>query len=258
MVELRWIGTVAAAVALIAASTLSLPLDAAQAEPAAPKVTLEFDRPPDFDQKLPDGLFQIGAVEIGYFDASRLVHVDKVERGQLQVQGDKIRVEFPLATLPAGNSRVTLRLRTLSGGAPSDWSAPAGDVTAPTRPRESSPRANSSAGAAPRAPRTQRALTVRDIETRPALDEALKAVLGADGSVESALSSFTRIGDLATAVVISRTHGVSFQRLCAAAKGPPKRSLSRAVRAVGPKFNSKAFRKARTEARQLLEQKAGG
>jgi hypothetical protein len=98
-------------------------------------------------------------------------------------------------------------------------------------------------------------LTVRDIETRPALDEALKAVLGTDGSMESTLSSFTRITDLATAVVISRTHAVSFQRLCAAVKGPPKRSLSKAVRTLLPQIRGAAFRQARAEARRLLDQK---
>ena len=77
-------------------------------------------------------------------------------------------------------------------------------------------------------------------------------MLGPNQRLDTALSAFDNVRDLALAVVISRTHKLKFVDLCAAMKGPPPLRLPAALLRLNPKLDANAVvRSARDEARTL-------
>jgi hypothetical protein len=212
-------------------------------DPAPQAVTLEFDLPPSVETK-GAARFELHAVQIAVVSSSRTRQIVSVERSQWQIHGDKAQVSFQLAAVPPGSNPVTLRLRFLSDGPAGEWSPATSEIRAP----------ETTVGEAPsRAPRPPKGVAPSALDSRSALKQATIDLLGPNQPLETALSAFNNVRDLALAVVISRAHQLKFVDLCTAIIGPPTLRLPAALRQLDPKIDADAVtRSARKEARTLL------
>ena len=208
------------------------------------QITLEFDLPPGFADRAPNGGFVFSALQVGYFGAdASLLRAVEVPREAIRVSGKTAQVSIPLVPLPAANTRVNIRLRGLSSGKPGEWSQPVGPITMPAIPV---------ATRAERAARV-RGIDARQLDRRATLQAALQPLLATDFGLADALGSYGGIQELGTAVVLSRKHGLSFPQLSRTVKGPPVLSLAAAVRTLRPSLDAlKAVQEARLEARTLI------
>jgi hypothetical protein len=215
-----------------------------QTAPATAPLTIEFELPSDFSARAPDGTFVWRTLQVGYFGArGDLIRASEIPRDAIRISGRTGRVSLPMIPLPAGANRVTIRLRGLSSGRPGEWSQSI-DVTMPAVERERRARPT----AAARTPRP----TAADVARRPALKEALDPLLGPDLTLDEVLASFPRLQELALAVVLGRTHGVPFSKLCAIVRGPPRATVANAARKLRPALDGRTLNTARGEARKLL------
>jgi hypothetical protein len=210
----------------------------------ADQITLEFDLPPGFADRAPNGGFVLSALQVGYFGPDgTLLRAVEVPREAIRATGKSAQVSIPRFPLPRGNTRVNIRLRGLSSGRPGEWSQPVGPISMPEIPVPTR---------AERAART-RGIDPRQMDRRTALQAALQPLLATDFGVEEALGSYGGIQELGTAVVLSRKHGLSFSQLSRTVKGPPVVSLAAAVRKLRPSLDAtKVVQDARLEARTLV------
>jgi hypothetical protein len=220
-----------------------------QRGPSDPSVTLEFDLPPEFAARNADGSFVLRAIQVGLFGSgSALVRIIEIARDEIRVSGRTAQVSIPAFPLPAGANRVDIRVRSLSSGNPGAWSEVVGPLTLPAIERELRDRPAARA----------RGVTSQELMRRPALKEALDPLLGSDLSLDEALGSFSRVQDLATAVVLTRTQSLSFAALCHALRGSPASSLTDALARLKPSVNAtQAVQAAQAEARRLLARPRG-
>jgi hypothetical protein len=215
-----------------------------QGPPATSPLTIEFNLPSDFSTRAPDGTFVWRALQIGYFGArGDLIRASEIPRDAIRVSGRTGQVSIPTLPMPAGANRVSIRLRGLSSGRPGEWSESI-NVTMPALERG---RRTRTAAAA----RTRR-LTPEDIARRPALKQALNPLLGSNLALDEVLDSFSRVQELALAVVLSRTHGIQFSMLCRIVRGPPRTSVAAAARKLQPPLDGRTLNTARAEARKHL------
>jgi hypothetical protein len=218
-------------------------------DPAPQAVTLEFDAPPSVETK-GDARFALNAVEIAVVGASRTLQTVRVERTEWKIRGNKAEVSFQLAAVPRGSNPVTLRLRFLSDGPVGEWSTAAGEIRAPETTVVEAPIR---AARPPRASRPPRGVAPTELDSRSALKRATLQLLGPNQPLETALSAFSNVRDLALAVVVSRAHQVNFVDLCRTIKGPPTLGLSAALLQLNPQIDADAvMRNARQEARTLF------
>jgi hypothetical protein len=230
-------GYARAALAPVAASGAQ---DASDSAPQA--ITLEFDVPPSVETT-GAARFELRALQIAVVSSSRTLQSLTVERTGWQIRGNKAQVSVQLAAVPRGSNPVTLRLRFLSDGPAGEWSTATSEIRAPETAVVEGPS---------RASRPPRGVAPSELDSRSALKQATIDLLGPNQPLETALSAFNNVRDLALAVVISRTHQLKFVDLCAAIKGPPTLGLSAALRQLDPKIDaSSVTRNARREARTL-------
>lgn len=214
--------------------------DAPDSAPQA--VTLEFDVPPSVETK-GAARFELHAVLIAVVSSSRTLQTVSVERTEWQIRGNKAQVSFQLAAVPRGSNPVTLHLRFLSDGPAGEWSTATGEIRAPETTVVEVPS---------RASRPPKGVAPRALDSRSALKQATIDLLGPNQPLETALSAFNNVRDLALAVVISRAHQLKFVDLCTAIKGPPALRLSAALLQLDPKIDANSVtQKARREARRL-------
>ena len=214
--------------------------DASDSAPQA--VTLEFDVPPSVETQ-GAARFELHAVLIAVVSSSRTLQTVTVGRTEWQIRGNKAQVSFQLAAVPRGSNPVTLRLRFLSDGPAGEWSTASSEIRAPETTVVEGPR---------RAARPPRGVAPSQLDSRSALKQATLDLLGPNQPLETALSAFNNVRELALAVVVSRAHQLKFVDLCAAIKGPPTLGLSAALLKLDPKIDaSSVMRNARREARTL-------
>jgi len=215
--------------------------DASDSAPQA--VTIEFDVPPSVETK-GAARFELHAVQIAVVSSSRTLQIVSVERTAWQIRENTAQVSFQLAAVPRGSNPVTLRLRFLSNGPPGEWSTATSGITAPESTGVEVPS---------RASRSPKGVAPSELDSRSALKQATIVLLGPNQPLETALSAFNNVRDLALAVVISRTHQLKFVDLCKAIKGPPALRLSAALLQLNPKIDANSVgQNARREARTLL------
>jgi hypothetical protein len=211
----------------------------ADARGGAQPILLEFDLPDDFWARTAAGEFQVVAIRIGFFQpkvATPLMTRD-AGRAAIAVEGRVGRLPIP-DVMPFGYGRVVMRLQSLSASGPGPWSEPSPPVTLAERPPPSGP------------PRPR---TLADLERYPALNEALQQLLGRRAT-GAEVSTFRRIEDLATAVVLSQKYELVFPDLCKILRGPPPLTLRGAVRRLLPSLdNRQVVRAAGIEAQALLK-----
>jgi hypothetical protein len=215
-------------------------LEQAQSEKARVAVApirVEFDLPADFHERDAAGEFVIRAIRIGFFEpkvATPLATRD-VRRGAVEVDGNVGRLPLP-DLMPSGYGRVLIRLQSLSASGPGPWSEPSPPVTLPERQPPGPPRP----------------LILADVERYPVLNDALRQVLGRRPTGDE-VSTFRRIDDLATAVVLTRRFEIALPDLCKILRGPPRRTLRGAIKHLFPALNNiQVVREASLEARALL------
>ena len=216
---------------------------AQDASDSAPQtVTLEFDVPPRVETK-GAAKFELRAVQIAVVSSSRTLQIVNVERTEWQIRGNKAQVSFQLAPVPRRSNPVTLRLRFLSDGPAGEWSTATGGIRAPETTVVEAPS---------RASRPPRGVAPSALDSRSALKQATIDALGPNQPLETALSAFNNIRDLALAVVISRDHRLKFVDLCTAMKGSPTLRLSAALLKLNPKIDANSVtQNAKPEARRL-------
>ena len=96
-------------------------------------------------------------------------------------------------------------------------------------------------------------MTAAQLDRHPALKTAVEPLLDGDLEIEDLPRSFSRVQDLALAVVIARTHDVPLPQICEALQEDRKRSLTDALRTLRPTLDvASAVEAARPEARKLL------
>lgn len=230
------------------------PVTTAGVQPAVPEtLTLEFEPPPEFHEQTKDGAYVITGFRVGYFRAApdehrknaqpRPVHTTFIARDALQIVGPLVRVSFKPEPMRRGNTEVVFRVQAVRAGADGYWSEPTGAMTLAER--------------GPAARRVK--LTLEEsVAAYPALVEALKkldanAAPRAEPGKNPLYSAFRRAGDLATAVVICRDHGVPCAELAERMIGPPREPLSRALRHWKEESAIPGLIKsARSESRRLL------
>jgi hypothetical protein len=222
----------------------------------AGRVTLEFDVAPDMLTRDANGRFRVTAFQVGFFDErARLVRALEIPRADATIDSTKVRLQVPLITVQRNEpSRMTIRVRPLSSGALAPWSAPAGSVNLPqvaAADRRGRDRAAGKAGGP--AATGEAKLTPADLERYPTLKAAVSEMLDGKLSYAEAVASFSRVQELALAVVMSRKHDVPLPRICAAMlDGSP--SFPEALRRVKSSINpAQELRGARSEARALLK-----
>ena len=218
-----------------------------QAAGAAAPVSLGFELPPDFWRRDADGSYAVTGFRVGYFPpiGSSPFRMVEVARGAVKVNGTIGQILLEISQLPAGASRVVIRLQTLSGGKASAWSEASpliGPATAPPR----SPRQTA-------ASRRPQSVAAADVERHVRLAEALKKTLPPGARLEDVLAAYRRIDDLAVAVALCRDNKIALTALSQKILGPPRRSLPVAVRELRPDLERRAIRQARVDARQLLD-----
>jgi hypothetical protein len=213
-----------------------------QEPPSGAPPVLEFDLPPEYWGRGPDGEYVIRGFRLGFFqpDVGTPLQTRDVAIEDVEVVGQLGRI--PLTDImPRGYGRVVVRMQSLAQDEASLWSEPSPPVTLPD---ESAPRRRS-----PRPP-----IEV-ELARHPALVGALKQVLDRSPLPEE-VRTFRRIQDLATAVALSRRLELPFPELCKALKGlrgPPERTLQEAVRRLRPSLDhQQVVREARAEGRTLL------
>ena len=205
-------------------------------------MTLEFDVPPSVETK-GSARFNLRAVQIGVFGASGQFQSATVERGAWQIRGNKAQVSFQLTAVPPRANPVTIRLRFLSDGPWGEWSTAIEGIRAPETAAVEEPS---------RALRPPRGISLRELDSRSALKKAAIDLVGPNQNLETALSGFDNVRDLALAVVIGRTHKLKLVDVGSAIKGPPPLRLRDALLQLSPKLDANsAIRNARDEARAL-------
>jgi hypothetical protein len=218
-----------------------------RAASVTPEVSLEFDLPAEYTNQTGDGANAVTGFRVGYFgdESSTPFHTIEIERRAMTLRDGKGMVTVPSYAVPAGVSRVVLRVQTVAGAAASAWSDPSPVVTSGvTRAPAKRPA---------REPRARRTLQPADLEPHQALTAALKKVLAADARVEDAIKPFRRVQDLALAIVVSQNNDIPFDALVKAIGGPPPVSLRNAIGKLRPNLNAPdAIRKARPAARELV------
>jgi hypothetical protein len=215
-----------------------------QSSTSAPRVgasptVLEFDLPADFHVRTAEGQFLIVGLRIGFFQptVATPLATREVGRAAVEVDGGVGRVPLP-DIMPPGYGRVLIRVQSLSARGGGPWSEPSPLITLPERPP---PRV----GPPPR-------LTPADVERYPALSGALQQLLGRRPNAFE-VSTFRRIDDLATAVVLSRQYELALSDLCKILRGPPPLTLRGAIRRLFPTLdNRQVVRAASIEAQALL------
>jgi hypothetical protein len=211
-------------------------------DPSPRAVTLEFDVPPQVETK-GSVRFELRAVEIAVFSSTQNLQSVTVERSAWQILGNKAQVSFQIAAVPPRANPVILRVRFLSNAGAGQWSTAIEGIRAPETSAVEEPS---------RASRPPRGVPLRALDTRSALKKAVIDLLGSNERLETTLSGFNNVRDLALAVVISRAHKLKFGDLCAAMKGPPPLRLPAALLQLNPKLDANSvIRSARDEARIL-------
>jgi hypothetical protein len=226
---------------------------------AAKVVTLEFDTPPDFVASSAKGAAH-PSFQVGFFAGDQLVRAIEIPPASTRVKGNKVQLDVPLIPVPARESNVTLRVRTLTSGSLGAWSASAGSVTLPVvEQRVRAARTGPARTGAPRAERQARRkggarqVTMADLEGRTTLTDALTARLDGGLSAAEVVSAFARVQDVAVAVALSRANNLSLARLSAAVQASPTKSVAEALKVVQPSLDAdKALKAATSEAKALL------
>lgn len=211
------------------------------AAPPPQTVTVEFDVPPSVETK-GTARFALHAVQIAVVSSSRTLQSVTIERTNWQIHDNKAQVSFQLAAVPRKANPVTLRLRFLSDGPAGEWSTATSGINAPEIVTVE----------VPRAARPPKGVAASELDARSALKQATLDVLGPNQPLETALSAFNNVRELALAVVVSRNHQLKFVDLCTAIKGPPTLALPAALLKVDSKIDaSAAAQRAKVEARAL-------
>jgi hypothetical protein len=255
-------GTPLLCVLALCSGSCDQPLARAHAEVAALASTaqsaraahdvLEFDLPAEFWTTDEQGRYLVTGFLVGYFATSaRPVHTVDVARSSLEVTESTIRIDLPRPRLPADVTRYVLRLQMVTTRGSSNWSDASPPVVMPMSAQAAQARRRQEQQA------KRRSVTLDDVRNYPELMSRVERLLPKEPARGDVVSGFLTLEDLAVAVVISEREAVPLDRLGKTVKGPPRRSLRRAVNELKPSARrSNAVQAARGEARKLLTEKS--
>jgi len=239
-----------------AAQTARQEAQARSSQPNAARetITVEFDATEEVMKKGADGQFFVRAFQVGFFDGPILVRALEIQRERAAIAATRVTLVVPIVSLSRGPAMtVEVRVRGLTSGPLGQWSAPAGLVKLASEAPSSAARRARNRPAGTGANRVRSSLNPAQLERHPALKSALEPLLDGGLRMGDVMSSFSRVQDLAAAVVIVRQRDVPLARLCAALKEDRTRSLTEALRSLGVPFDARrAVAAARPEARKLL------
>jgi hypothetical protein len=222
-------------------------------EASASRDVLEFDLPAEFWGKDDQGRYVVTGFLVGYFASAtaRPVHTVDVTRNAVVVTERTARIELPRPRLPADVTRYVLRLQMVTTRGSSDWSDPSPPVNVPMT--QAARRAQRAQQAAAR----RRGVTIAIVEDYPDLLSSVERLVTEEAAREQTVADFLTLEELALAVVVADREGVALDRLGKIVKGPPRRSLRRAVGELKPSLRrSNVVQAARGEARRLLAEKS--
>jgi hypothetical protein len=225
----------------------------------ASQIVLDFDLPNEYWAKNARGEFLLTGFLVGYFAApsARPLHTIDVTRDAVILYDRVGRLVLPRPRLPVDVTSFVIRLQTITTAGSSEWSdpSPAIAVTAPTPERNA--RNNAPSTAKPRAAAKRRGVSLEDVQKHPRLLVALEKLQPTDAARQETLTAFQNLDELATAVVICNREDIALDDLSKTVKGPPRRSLRRAVRELKPSSRQRnVVQAARDEAKQLLAEKS--
>jgi hypothetical protein len=211
--------------------------------PQAPAATaVQFDLPPDWTRDANDAK-RITGFRIGYFDGrrQRLLHAVEIAREEVMVNGGTGRIRLDLSGI-ADPADVIIRMQSLARGQASPWSESIAVVPgAPGR------------GATGARARATRRVTANEVERSPRLQAAWEKCVPAGARRDEVLAAFSRVEELAFAVVLCRDYEVNIEALSRKVQGPPRRSPAAAARELRPEVTQAVVRRARTAGRALLD-----
>lgn len=221
--------------------------------------TLEFEASGEIQARAADGSFVVRAFQVGFFDGQALVRALEVPREKAEISATRVKLVVPVVALSREPSmNVEVRVRSLTSGPLGAWSASAGSVTLKSEGATRSSRRERARSGGAREPRaSRRSITVAQIDQHPALKTALEPLLDGDLEIEDLPRSFSRVQDLALAVVIARSHDVPLSEICEALQEDRTRSLTGALKTLRPTLDAaSAVQAARPGARKLLSRKS--
>lgn len=94
-------------------------------------ITLEFEVPFEYYDKLEDGSWTITGFRVGYFepDLAMVIHSIDFPVERISLLGETARVSFAFAPLPGDVTQVAFRVQSLTREWPGPWSNPTSIVT---------------------------------------------------------------------------------------------------------------------------------
>jgi hypothetical protein len=221
--------------------------------PAAPAdlpVTLEFDLPENFSARSKDDAYVITGFRIGVFKPKGNSPVTTIDftRDQVTVNGRSGRVSIDRGKLPQNIDGRVLRVQTLSGQVTSLWSDPSPSVSGAPKAGRGSKNERATAK------KTEKHLTLADIEPHPRLLEALRKALPSDVKPDDVAARYRTTEELALSIVLAEQEKISLEKLSAVMKGPPQKNIRAALQEIRSSLDAKrAVKKARQPSKALLE-----